>query len=467
MAKTKKDAPVLTPSEIIKDLKQKHFSRLKRLASSDEEYHELLNIFAASKNTYGGVSRREVKTYAPDFILEIERALPSLEAIVNDPHRFIKETAEVVGVEKAKKITQRSIEHMSQNTQNIRSVGSDGTIEPKRVLNMFMDDELKIYENRFIMTLVRRLQAFIELRYKYISEHSDTRHSDIVKLTSEMKIDEVSYEFETKMRIVVPSDDDGKRHANADLLDRLLHIRKRITYLTTSRFMLEMRKVAPVSDPVQQTNIMRLNYEYQAAYRLWLFITRYDVLGIEYRFSQNDIEFKEDYLDDLHLLMLSSYLTLRSDHTLPSDKKKQYFYKPRFKKVRLDVDLTDDKIIGKSVTFGVDVKKETLAQIEAKIKRAEAAEKRRQLRLEERAKERQLALEKREEAKKLAALKALEKKEKERQRKLLLAKRKQDAILAKKEKERLEKLRLEEEALLAKAREQVINVAKMRRKEDE
>ncbi|MDY0100570.1 MAG: hypothetical protein WCZ47_03910 [Bacilli bacterium] len=467
MAKTKKDAPVLTPSEIIKDLKQKHFSRLKRLASSDEEYHELLNIFAASKNTYGGVSRREVKTYAPDFILEIERALPSLEAIVNDPHRFIKETAEVVGVEKAKKITQRSIEHMSQNTQNIRSVGSDGTIEPKRVLNMFMDDELKIYENRFIMTLVRRLQAFIELRYKYISEHSDTRHSDIVKLTSEMKIDEVSYEFETKMRIVVPSDDDGKRHANADLLDRLLHIRKRITYLTTSRFMLEMRKVAPVSDPVQQTNIMRLNYEYQAAYRLWLFITRYDVLGIEYRFSQNDIEFKEDYLDDLHLLMLSSYLTLRSDHTMPSDKKKQYFYKPRFKKVRLDVDLTDDKIIGKSVTFGVDVKKETLAQIEAKIKRAEAAEKRRQLRLEERAKERQLALEKREEAKKLAALKALEKKEKERQRKLLLAKRKQDAILAKKEKERLEKLRLEEEALLAKAREQVINVAKMRRKEDE
>ena len=137
---------------------------------------------------------------------------------------------------------------------------------------MFMDDELKIYENRFIMTLVRRLQAFIELRYKYISEHSDTRHSDIVKLTSEMKIDEVSYEFETKMRIVVPSDDDGKRHANADLLDRLLHIRKRITYLTTSRFMLEMRKVAPVSDPVQQTNIMRLNYEYQAAYRLWLLL---------------------------------------------------------------------------------------------------------------------------------------------------------------------------------------------------
>lgn len=467
MADQKKVTPNLTPSEIIKDLKGKYFARLRRFANSDEEYHLLLEIFANSLNTYSGISRREVKTYSPEFVLEIEKALPALEAIVNDPHRFIKETAEVVGVEKAKKITQRSIEHMSQNTQNIRSVGRDGTIEPKRVLNMFMDDELKIYENRFIMTLVRRLQAFIELRYKYISEHSDTRHSDIVKMSSQMKIDEVTYEFETKMRIVVPSDDDGKRHANADLLDRLLHIRKRITYLTTSRFMLEMRKVAPVSDPVQQTNIMRLNYEYQTAYRLWMFITRYEVLGIEYHFSQVDVDFKEDYLNDLHLLMLSSYLTLRSDHSLASDKKKQYFYKPRFKKINLDVDLADDKIIGKSVVFGVDVKKETLEQIEAKIKRDEEAKKKKRLREEEKAKERLLAQQKREDEKKKAALKALEKKEKEHQRKLLIAKRKQEASLAKKEKERLEKLRLEEEALLAKAREQVINVAEKRKKEDD
>ena len=43
--------------------------------------------------------------------------------------------------------------------------------------------------------------------------------------------------------------------------------------------------------------------------------------------------------------MLSSYLTLRSDIRCQVIKE-TILYKPRFK-VRLDVDLTDDKIVGK------------------------------------------------------------------------------------------------------------------------
>ena len=166
-----------------------------------------------------------IKPIRSTLLKKLKRRLV-LEAIVNDPQQFIKENPLVVEVEKAKRITHHSIKHMAQHTENIASVGSDGSVDPKKVLNMFIEDELKIYENRFIMTLVRRLQTFVELRHKYILEHSDTRNSDVVTMNSEVKIGEVVYTMETKLKVVVPSDDEGYREANQDILNRLLMLRK-------------------------------------------------------------------------------------------------------------------------------------------------------------------------------------------------------------------------------------------------
>ncbi|MFA5421659.1 MAG: cell envelope integrity protein TolA [Bacilli bacterium] len=466
MAKPKDEATLSTPQTIAK-LKKKYVSRLERMASNDADFLLLLQTFANAKNTYSGVSRREIKSYSEDFITEIENTLPSLEAIVNDPRRFIKEEAEIVGVEKARKITQRSVEHMAQHTENIRSVTNDGAIDPKKVLNMFIDDELKIYENRFIMTLVRRLQAFVELRYKYIFEHSDTRNSDVISVASEVKIGEVTYEYEAKMKIIVPSDDDGHRETNKKLLDRLLLARKRITYLSTSRFMLEMRKATPVSDPVSQTNIMRLNYDYQNAYKLWVFINRYDVLGIDYKFTQQKVDFDKTYMTNLHMNAIGAYLTFKTDHSvLPDKDAKQYVYKPRFKEIKLDYDMTDDRLFGQGKAFGVEAKKESQAMIEARERRKQQVEERRRKREEDKVKAKELALLKREQAKKLALQKTLEQKEREKFKKLALQDKKRKAALDAAEKKRVEKIRRDEEKKLLKAREQVRLMAEKRRKKE-
>lgn len=213
---------------------------------------------------------------------------------------------------------------------------------------------------------------------------------------------------------------------------------------------------------------MRLNYDYQAAYKLWIFLGRYDVLGIDYKFTQQKVEFDNAYLTNLHLNAIGAYLTFKTDHSLlPSKNMKQYVYKPRFKEIKLDYDMTDERLFGKGLAFGVDVKKETQAQIEARERRKQQAEERRIKREEEKKKARELALQKREEAKKLALQKALERKEKEKQRKLALQEKKRQAALQAQEKKRLEKLMRQEELKLAKAREQVLKMAEKRRKTEE
>jgi len=458
-------SPIVNSKGKLDNYKEAYFSHLENLVHDDKNIALLFEAMKNGKNTYAGIRRRENKTYAPDFIIEIENAISSLEAIVNDPHQFIKENPQVVEVEKAKRITHHSVKHMAQHTENISSIGSDGSVDPKRVLNMFIEDELKIYENRFIMTLVRRLQTFIELRYKYIIEHSDTRDSDLVAITSQVKIGEVTYELETKLKIVMPSDDEGHREANQDLLNRLITLRKRTLFLATSRFMQEMKKAAPVSDPVLQTNIMRLNYEYQNAYRLWLFITRYDQLGIEYKFQESKYDFHENYLNKLAFLNLSSYFTIDSPiQILPDSDTKLYFYKPKFQKINLDLDLTDERIFAKGNPFKINNNRETEAQIAAKLKRQKIAEERRLKKEQEKQRKKELEAEKRLEEKKKAEEKRLEAQKKAEEKKAREAERKRQLALEKAQRKRIEKIKNEEAQKLEKARLDVANIALKRKK---
>ncbi len=455
--------PVKTPTKL-DGYRQEYFSHLEKMIQVDQNFSLLFEAFKNAKNTYGGVSRRENKTYSADFIEQIEATIGSLEAIVTEPQKFIKENPLVVEVEKAKRITHHSVKHMAQHTENIASVGRDGSIDPKKVLNMFIEDELKIYENRFIMTLIRRLQTFIELRYKYILEHSDTKNSDVVTMKSEVKIGEVYYEMETKLKIIVPSSDEGHREANQQLLNRLLTLRKRTIFLTTSRFMQEMSKAAPVTDPVLQTNIMRLNFEYQNAYKLWLFINRYDQLGIEYKFQEKKTDFDEDYLKKLSLFSLSSYLTLNSDHKVEvTEENKPYYYKPKFAKVNLDLDMTDERIFAKGNPFKVDNKKETEAQIEARLRRKKLAEEKKLKRAEEKLKQKELKKQQKEEEKRKAEEKKLEMKKKAEEKKQKEAEKKRLKELADAERARIEKLKQEELRKLEQARIDVAKLAQSRK----
>ena len=455
--------PVKTLSKL-DGYRQEYFSHLEKMIQVDKNFSLLFEAFKNAKNTYAGVARRENKTYAPDFIEQIEATIGSLEAIVTEPHKFIKENPLVVEVEKAKRITHHSVKHMAQHTENIASVGRDGSVDPKKVLNMFIEDELKIYENRFIMTLIRRLQTFIELRYKYILEHSDTKNSDVVTMKSEVKIGEVYYEMETKLKIIVPSPDEGHRDANQQLLNRLLTLRKRTIFLTTSRFMQEMAKAAPVTDPVLQTNIMRLNFEYQNAYKLWTFINRYDQLGIEYKFQEKKVDFDEEYIRKLSLYSLSSYLTLNSEHKVEvTEESKTYYYKPKFTKVNLDLDMTDERIFAKGNPFKIDNKKETEAQIEAKLRRQKLAEEKKLKRAEEKLKQKELKKQQKEEEKRKAEEKKLEMKKKAEEKKLKEAEKKRIKEAEEAERLRIEKLKQEELKKLEQARIEVAKLAQSRK----
>ena len=469
-----KKAEALKGYKRFERVRNRYFSFLKSTVRNSKPTTDLFNTVRNHKAVVSGFTRNEIKRFDHKFIEEIERVIPSLETIVVSPHKFINEFSEIVQVEKARKITPRAVKFMAQNTQFISEIRDDGVVIPKKVLNVFVDDDIKIYENRFIMTLVKRLQIFIELRYKYIQEHGDTKNSDQIEIKKEVMVDGVKFEFEGKLKMSVPSDDEGTRQSNIDLLERLASIRKRTLYLVTSPFMKEMAKAIPVADPIQQTNIIRLNYAYQDAYKLWMFINKYDELGISYTTTQAKVDFDEKYMEQIDQLILNSLLTIRTEHgRLPASKVRQKVLKPFVVAGALDFDISDERFFEGGLPIKVSGRQETVEQLAARIKREEAREKARLKREAKRQKDKE----------RLALLKAREK-EKAKQKKIKereLAKERQAEAKRRQEEKNLErarqraekeKIKAERAAFQAKLREEArklrearIAIAKLAEKE--
>lgn len=479
---------VLTPLQISKQeaikgykryekVRKRYYGFLRRSNKNSKPTTDLYNILANTRAEVSGTTRHEVKRFNKDFIEQIERVIPSLETIVVSPHKFINEFAEIVQVEKARKITPRAVKFMAQNVQHISEVLDGGRIVPKKVLNVYVDDDLKIYENRFIMTLVKRLQVFIELRYKYIQEHGDTENSDQINIKKEVKIGDTIFEFEGKIKMRVPSDDEGARLSNNDLLERLALIRKRTAFLVNSPFMKEMAKAVPVADPIQQTNIIRLNYAYQDAYKLWMFINRYDELGISYTTTQAKVTFDEKYMERLDQLTMSAFLALETEHAnIRPTNISQKVIKPIIKPGQLDYDISDERFLEGGLPVVIKTRQETAEQKEARLKREAAREKAR-LKKEaarqkarekaalKKARERERALKKKEEARERARIKKEEARLRQEQKNLERARKRAEKERIKAER-RAYQAKLQDEARrLRLARIEVAKLAAKEKKE--
>lgn len=453
---------------------KRYLSRLDSSVTSHTATNYLYTLFSNTGLNLSGTTRRELKRYHNDYIKEIEELAPSLEIIVNYPHKFIKEITENVQVEKAKRVSIKTIQHLAQNSQDVSDILETGQVIPKRVLNVFTEDDLNIYENRFIMTLIRRLQIFIELRYKYIEEHGDTRNSDVINVKQEIKIEDATYEFEGKLKLTVPSDDEGYRDVNKDLLERLINLRKRVTFLMNSNFMKLMINASPVQDPIQQTNIIRLNYLYNDAFKLWTFINKYDELGITYTVKEVKVDFGKEYIGNINQLALHSLFTIQSEHgRMVAKDVAQRDVKPRISTAILDLDISDERFSKSDLPLAITLMKETPMQREERLKK----ERTRQIELERKEalkeKARQRAAERKAKALEEAKLKAERDKEKERQKKLAEEERKkrmqeerklrrQERMRLAKERRDYEDLLKREAELLKEAREKVRKIAQLK-----
>ena len=308
-------------------LHNKYISETKPLYQT-KEAKEVFERVSNGENKYLRLDRIESSAMDITWIKEVEDTIPALGEIVGNPKKTIQTLSEVVQVEKAKKTSRESVQHLSAHTEFIKTIDEEGNVTPNKILNVYSDDFYAIYENKFIATLIRRLIIFVEKRYDYVLHQAKLRDVELLYFKGKTEIDGSEVEIETKVRYSKPAPDSEQDKLKA-LLKRIEDVRKYLRFYTYSEFMHILRRERDVKNPILQTNIIRKNPKYRKCYQLWQFINRYQESGLEVKVEEKYSQLSPQEIEDINKTMFVNLLALKGKDPSVKVESKAKVYKPR------------------------------------------------------------------------------------------------------------------------------------------
>ena len=321
--------------------------------SQDSFYQEMLNAIKGGKLEVYQKRTRQQLTFDATWIEVIKNNLSYVEAIVRNPRQFMEANEEVTPIQRAKKINSRSVQHLSSHVQNVQEIRDDGTIVPSKLLSTTYEDTIIIYENRFVMTLINKLAAFIELRYTSILESVKSYQKDHLNAKSTFKWR--NYDIEATIDLSVKNEiTDEISKKNQELLNDIETIRNYIRGFMNSAFYIELKRNSkPVVPPILKTNIIQGSVNYNSCLKLWQFLDSYRQLGIDLDFMDKDLTFDNDFIQDVCDMFILNYSLITTNQI---DRSETYELLPyKYKKEKAPINVRNlvagdhDKLEGKDL----------------------------------------------------------------------------------------------------------------------
>lgn len=308
---------------------------------------ELYTALSNGQNSYLRFDRFESSAMDMTWIKEIEDCIPDLNEIVSNPKRTIQTLSEVVEVEKVKKTSHESVQHLASHSQFVKSIDEDGNVTPSKILNVYNDDFFAIYENKFVATLLRRLFIFVEKRYDYIIHQATLKDVELLYFKNKTEINGSEIEIETKIRYSKPALDEADEKLK-EMIRRINDIRRYLRFFGNSEFMRILHRERDVRNPILQTNIIRKNPKYRHCYQLWQFINSYNESGVEIKVEENYAKLTEEDLKDINKVLMMNFLALKG-RDAPKVESKPKIFRPRILKTY------DDEIYNPGASFDAPV----------------------------------------------------------------------------------------------------------------
>ena len=218
----------------------------------------------------------EKKVSDTSWIDMVEESIPYLDNIIRNPRRFIVQEENIVPIEKAKVVTEESIRHLAQNTNLIQEVHEDGTVIPLKLLNVYREETIDLYENRFIKSLVDNLYTFVQNKLNESDQKSYAKIKNIVSYVGQKKDKAASY----KINITLESNFDDEIEASKDghtLEERIEHIRDVLSAFRSSTFIKSLKESSPVRSPIRKTNVILKEPNFIKALELWEYLEKNNI----------------------------------------------------------------------------------------------------------------------------------------------------------------------------------------------
>lgn len=321
----------LRPFDEEKDVVQNVYDKIhnmdREVVKEDDFYKYFYNLLDTSTNFCTFKYVKLVKNIDEEWISAIEEALPSLHHVVMNPRKFIEEDREIVNMAMARNITTESLRHLIQHSNLIDKYDEDGTVIPNRILNVFKEESLNIYENRFICTLIAELQHFVNKRYNVIFENTKDELGAFFKMESIIDNYTETVDYKLQVNIRDKQSDEKNEKDNDDIFQRLVKVHRQVNGLASTEFITEMRTMPSVRHPIVKTNAIKKNMYYKACYKLWNFIYSYNKVGYTVDLVKREPVISKAFEKDIYDSFIFNYAMLHNQvedpYKLDINKKKK------------------------------------------------------------------------------------------------------------------------------------------------
>ncbi len=239
---------------------------------------EELKLFMTNTKSNITVKKNTEKiTIDFSWVDKIHEAIPYLDNIIRNPRRFIVQEEDIIPIEKTKKVTEESIKHLAQNTSLIQEVDEDGVVKPIKLLNIFKEETIDLYENRFVYSLINNLYVFVQNQLAYENEESSNKEVNTLNYEGKTKFknEDVTISLALKSVNYEKLNRDGNK-VN-DLKQKIEEIRDILEDFKSSQFMKNMMNATPVRSPIRKTNVILKDQNFVYALRVWEFLERFQI----------------------------------------------------------------------------------------------------------------------------------------------------------------------------------------------
>jgi hypothetical protein len=184
-------------------------------------------------------------------------------------------------------------------------------------------DSKKLYENRFLVSLITKTSSFLTTEYKKFLEKIESPQKKVFKLTGKtiLSNEEVDINLEISKRNIEKND----KSYGLTIKERIERIIELINTLINKPFFITIKDASLVSSPIHKTNVILEDQNFKKLLELWGFIENYMLL--QKTFSPKEIHKKqeEELKKDFYNNYFISYQTLNRASNLKE--KDESFYK--------------------------------------------------------------------------------------------------------------------------------------------
>lgn len=241
---------------------------------------------------------RETKIFDGNFLDVVIGAYPSLLKICRDPKKTLAYMQEVVAMEKAKKVDSESIRHLASHTQYIRDINEQNEVIPSKILSTYAEDNIGIYENRFIKSLINRVIVFLDTRLKLMDENLESISADEIRYKNNIKLSHRKIDLEMNIKISNEILDETQKAR--ELFDKTKNALDKYRALKGTGLYQAVAKFKDVVPPIMKTNIILHNPDFKIAYNLWLYIDRTTEVGYNVQSDEKTNDDDDVILNDFN-----------------------------------------------------------------------------------------------------------------------------------------------------------------------